>query len=524
MMLTLTSDMKMATSRTARMRQRRGSGTSSTSGELRVTASRRCCPMLTTPGARRPAPSAAVVVGAWAIVTFSSRRIGHRAARSAWLVWLVGAGAYFLAYLHRASLGVAGPTAVERLDISATELGSFVMVQLGLYALMQVPAGVAIDRWGARKVLLASTLVMGTAQLLFAFATSFPVALAARALLGVGDAAVFIAVLRLAAMWFPHRRYAVLTSLTGLVGMLGNLVATVPLVLALDALGWTRTFALTAVASLGYALLLLRPTVAAPFRQLAPVEPDGSPARRPALRGIGATWGRRETRLGFWTHQATMAPGVVVALVWGYPYLTEALGYPDARAASLLSLYVLATVAFSFLVGPLAGRRPTWRAPMAVGISLAGVLAVALLVLWPGGRPPSAVVTAVFVVFAIGGPGSQIGFHIARDYNPAARISTATGLVNAGGFAGAMVAAVAVGMVLDARSGSAAPSLLDYRWAVSVIGVIAVVSTLAMVLTLLGVRADVRDRMDREEPVVVPVTERWWDRAYRRLARRPRLA
>src|SRR5699024_8591402 len=133
-------------------------------------------------------------------------RLGGRARRSAWIVWLTGAGVYFLAFLHRASLGVAGPRAVDRLDISATELGSFVMVQLGLYALMQVPAGVAIDRWGARKVLLAATLVMGVAQLGFAVATNYPVALITRAMLGVGDAAVFIAVLRLAAMWFPHHR------------------------------------------------------------------------------------------------------------------------------------------------------------------------------------------------------------------------------------------------------------------------------------------------------------------------------
>src|SRR5690606_7756315 len=455
-------------------------------------------PPLVAPDATdvRPSPASSAVgrhpvgprpgvgrVRAWTIVTSFLARLGDRARGSAWAVWLAGVGVYFVGYVHRASLGVAGPTAVERLDISATELGSFVMVQLGLYAVMQVPAGVAIDRWGARRVLLVATLVMGTAQLLFALAASFPVALAARALLGVGDAAVFIAVLRLAAMWFPHHRYAVLTSLTGLAGMLGNLAATVPLVLALDALGWTRTFVITAIASLGYAVLLLRPTVAAPFRQVPPADLAARPGPRRAFRDVVATWSRRETRLGFWTHQATMAPGLVLSLVWGYPYLTQALGYSDARAASQPSLYGAATVAFSFLVGPLAGRRPTWRAPMAVVISLGGVLAVALLVLWPGGHPPTSVVMVAFVVLAIGGPGSQIGFHIARDYNPAVRISTATGLVNAGGFAGAMVAAVTVGAVLDLRAGSTAATLLDYRWAIAAIGLIAAFSTLAMVLT-----------------------------------------
>jgi len=454
------------------------------------------------------------------VVTSPLARAAGRARRSAWVVWTVAAGVYFFGYLHRASLGVAGPTAVDRLGISATELGSFVMVQLGLYAVMQVPAGVALDRWGPRKVLLVATVTMGAAQVLFALATSFPLALAARALLGVGDAAVFIAVLRIAAMWFPHHRYAVLTMLTGLVGMAGNLAATVPLVIALDGLGWTRTFVITGLISVAYALLLLRPAVAAPYRQVSTLDPAAP--RVSLLRDVGIVWARRETRLGFWTHQATMAPGVAISLVWGYPYLTEALGYSDARAASQLSLYVIGTLAFSFVVGPLAGRIPRWRGAMAIGVSLAGLLGLTTLVLWPGGHPPTGVVTVVFVLLAIGGPGSQIGFHIARDYNPPVRISTATGLVNAGGFTGAMLAAITVGLVLDIRSGGASPTLLDYRWALASIVVIVGVATVAMVLTLLGVRADVMDRMARGQRVVVAPVERWWDRAYRRLARRPR--
>lgn len=448
-------------------------------------------------------------------------RLGDRARRSAWAVWLTGGGVYFLALLHRASLGVAGPDAVDRLGITATQLGSFVMVQLGLYAVMQVPAGVAIDRFGPRRVLLVATLVLGTAQLGFALATSYPLALAARALLGIGDSAVFIAVLRLAAMWFPHHRYAVLTMLTGLIGMAGNLAATVPLAATLGWLGWTRTFAFTAAASLVYALLLLRPAVRAPYRALP--SPDVPAVPRSAVADVRAAWARRETRLGFWTHQATMTPGVVISLVWGFPYLTAGLGWSDAAAASQLSVFVLGTLAMSFVVGPLAGRRPTWRSPMAIGVALLGILAIGLLVLWPGGQPPHVVVTVAFVLIAIGGPGSQIGFHIARDYNAPVRISTATGLVNAGGFVGAMVAAIVVGRVLDLRSGGADPSLLDYRWAVASIGLIAVASTLAQVLTLLGVRADILERTARGEHVVVPQTEHWWDRAYRRVTRRPRL-
>src|SRR5690625_2464888 len=216
---------------------------------------------------------------------------------SPWVIWLVGVGVYFLGYIHRASLGVAGPAAVDRLDISATQLGSFILVQLGSYALLQVPAGLAIDRWGPRRVLLTATLAMGTAQVLFAVATSYPLALLARGLLGAGDAAVFIAVLRLAATYFRPRLYPLLTMLTGVAGMVGNLAATLPLVLALNAWGWQTTFLLTGGASVAYTVLLLRPAVRA---GAAPAPPPAlTPPRPPiGLSSVRQVWARPEVRLG----------------------------------------------------------------------------------------------------------------------------------------------------------------------------------------------------------------------------------
>ncbi len=433
---------------------------------------------------------------------------------SPWVIWSVGAGAYFFGFIHRASLGVAGPTAVNRLRITAAEIGTLIMVQLGLYALMQVPAGMAIDRWGARRVLLAATLAMGSAQVMFAFAASYPLALLARGLLGIGDAAVFIAVLRLAATHFRRRQFAFLTMLTGLTGMLGNLVATVPLVIALQSWGWQRTFLVTGGISLAYALLLLRPAVrpstdSSPHVGLKPPVPLG-------LSEVRAVWGRPEVRLGFWTHLATLHPALVLSLLWGFPYLTEALGYSEQGAASMLSLYIGVNLVASFVVGPLAGKKPGWRTPIALWVAIACTVALSGLVLWPAGGPPVWFVAVVFSVAAVGGPTSQIGFHLARDYNPAGSISTATGVVNAGGFVGAMIASVTIGAVLDIAGGT---SLTDYRWAMASLVAISAISTLTMVLSLLGVRQRAFARMAAGEPVIVEPKPHPWDRAYRKVYR-----
>ena len=77
------------------------------------------------------------------------------------VIWGIGVGVYLLAVFHRTSLGVAGPQAAERLDLSAGQLSTFVMLQLGVYAAMQVPTGILVDRFGPRRMLLVATIIMG---------------------------------------------------------------------------------------------------------------------------------------------------------------------------------------------------------------------------------------------------------------------------------------------------------------------------------------------------------------------------
>ena len=54
---------------------------------------------------------------------------------------------------HRSSLAVAGLEAAERFDITAAQLATFTMLQLLVYALMQVPVGLLVDRFGPRSVI-----------------------------------------------------------------------------------------------------------------------------------------------------------------------------------------------------------------------------------------------------------------------------------------------------------------------------------------------------------------------------------
>src|ERR671917_1758971 len=175
----------------------------------------------------------------------------------AYAVWAVGLLAYAVAVFHRASLGVAGVEAQERFSAGASAVSLFLVLQLAVYAALQVPVGVALDRFGSRRMILAGAVTMAAGQLVLALATDVPTAVAARVLVGAGDAMTFVSVLRVVGFWFPGRTVPLVTQLTGILGQFGQIAAAYPLVALLHATSWESTFLGGAAVSVLVAVLVL---------------------------------------------------------------------------------------------------------------------------------------------------------------------------------------------------------------------------------------------------------------------------
>ncbi|MFF8769915.1 nitrate/nitrite transporter [Kitasatospora sp. NPDC015120] len=386
--------------------------------------------------------------------------------RAAWLAWSIGVSVYVLAVIHRTSLGVAGLDAADRFGIGASALSTFSILQVLVYAAMQIPVGLLVDRFGPRRVLLLGVVLLSTGQLAFAFSGSFGPALASRAVLGCGDAMTFISVLRIAARWFPAAKNPLVAQLTGLAGMSGNLVTTVVLAQALHSEGWTPTF--TAIALLGVAVFAL----VALFLREAPDGPAGAlPAAAPPRVGVGRqireTWREPGTRLGLWIHFTTQFPGNAFGLLWGLPYLVEAQGMTRAAAGGLLTLLVLSNMSFGFLFGRVLSRTARARMPIVLTVIGATALLWAVTLAWPGGHPPLWLLVAVVLVMGSNGPASLVGLDYARARNPVERLGTASGIVNMGGFIGTMITLFGIGVLLDTLTpdGTGTYAASAFRWA-----------------------------------------------------------
>jgi MFS family permease len=394
--------------------------------------------------------------------------------RLAAIVWGVGMLGYVLAVMQRTTFGVAGLDAAERFGISPVALSAFVFLQVAVYIAAQLPGGLLVDRWGSRSVLVLGGGLLAAGQLLLAIAPALPFVVLARVVVGAGDAVMFVAVLGLLPHWFAARRVPLITQLTGILGQIGQILSAVPFLALLHARGWTVAFAAAAAASALAAALTLAVVRNGPRGAWAPA-PSFS------AREIGgqmlAVWRRPGTRLGFFGHMGTQFSMMVFALLWGVPYLVSAQGLSSGEAGGLVSLFVVCAILIGPVIGVLTARHPMRRSWLVLGIIAADVT-VWTSVLALSGPAPRWLLVVLVIVLAAGGPGSVVGFDIARTSNPSPNLGVAQSIVNLGGFLASLLVLATMGVVLDALGGFTFDAfrfawLVQYPvWLIATVGVL----------------------------------------------------
>ena len=395
-------------------------------------------------------------------------------AARAWIVWSAGLLAYTVAVVDRTTFGVAGLEAADRFAASPAILSTFVVLQLTVYAAAQIPAGVLLDRFGSKAMILTGGTLMVAGQLTLALTESLPVAIAARAVVGLGDAFTFISVLRLVPHWFPPQQIPLVSQLTGLSGQFGQVLTAVPFMSLLAGSGWTPAF--TAAAGLGALSLMLTVLLVNNAPHGAVVE-DPETDLRATLTNIKTVWMRPGTRLGFFSHMGTPFSITVFALMWGVPYLTVAQNVSRAGAGTLLIISVAAAIVSGVLIGIVTGRHPHRRSWVVLAI-IAGNAVAWTAVLALSSPAPYWLLVILVTVISAGGPGSVVGFDIARTFNPGATLGTAQGTVNVGGFLAALVVMQAMGLIIETSGGYSFDSFrlawcVQYIvWAVAVVGIL----------------------------------------------------
>jgi MFS family permease len=347
---------------------------------------------------------------------------------------------YAISQFLRNSVGVIASDLARELDLSAGQIGLLSSSFFLSFALAQVPVGIAIDRYGPKRTMLATAVAAIAGTGLFAVAPSGSALVLARSLMGLGCSTFFMAPLAIYARRFPPERFAALTSLQmGLAG-LGTLVATAPLAASAAAIGWRASF-------LGVAGI----TTLIVVTLLWAVPADAGAGERPreswaeTLRGVATAVRAPSFGRVFFAHLAAYSTFATVVGLWAGPWLSDVYGVDLTARGRFLLIGAVAQIVGLLLWGRADRIAGGHKLPVLVG----GGATVALLTV--AALVPLGTLAVAFWLAAF---GLAIGFTpILTAHGKSLFPPTLTGrgitLMNIGAIGGTFLSQSVTGLLID---------------------------------------------------------------------------
>ena len=363
---------------------------------------------------------------------------------------------------------VLAPTLAAEFDLSAGELGLLSSMYFFSFAICQLPLGLAMDRFGPRKVNATLLLVAAAGGTWFAHADTAAGAIAARALIGVGVCGALMSSLTAFVLWYPADRLSSLNAVAFSVGMVGAMTVTVPLELLLRVWSWRDAFMLIVAATVAVSLALW---LWVPERT---ARPRGEPLVQ-QIRELGTLIGdpaflRLAVCLG-----ASQFAAISLQTLWVATWLRDVAGYTPAEVARGLLAVSAAMIVGYLAFGRAADvfqRRGRSALPLLAGGVGASSLALATLILAPGLAP-----MLLWCVFVATASAVVLAYSILSRRTPKAMAGRASTAINVFGFVGMFAGQWGVGVVLDlwpqsARgyAAEAYPWALGMTWTVQLAG------------------------------------------------------
>ncbi len=360
-----------------------------------------------------------------------------------YLMWGCAVSYYLFQYILRVSPSVMMEEIMGAFHVSAHGFATLSATAMYCYAFAQIPAGVLTDVFGAKRVILASTLLCIAGIVLFATAHNITQAYCGRALLGFGSAAAFLTVNKIGADWFPPGRRAFVFAMTMTAGTVGALNGGAPLSALAHGIGWRE--ALMALAVLGVAVFLLNFFVlkAKPTEEV--VEKASLSMKETWAQVKGALVNRQVLILAI-AAVGLYLPISVLADLWGVAFLMQVYGVTKATAAQCTCLMYVGLCVGSLVISWWSDKIHQRKSLILVFL-LGIILSLFAFLYAPNLTITGACCLLFFMGFCTG--AEMVCFASATEIVPHRMMGTVTGYVNGLVTLGAALIQQQVGKILD---------------------------------------------------------------------------
>ncbi len=380
------------------------------------------------------------------------------------MIWACGGLFYCYQFIFRVSPSVMTEDLRIAFDANAFQIGNLSSYYYIAYAMLQIPIGLLLDRYGPRKMLTLSCLMCTVGGIVFANAYTMPVASVGRFLMGAGSSCAFIGTLKLATLWFPLERVGFAAGVTMLLGFMGAAAGS-PLAILIEHFGWREVIYLISLGGVLLSLIIWGIVRDAPKEKLALLK-EASEGQS-LLFGLIKVISTPQVWLLAIYGCLMYVPIAAFADLWGVSFISKVYDVDRKIAAAMVSLvYVGAALGGPILAG-LSDRLVSRRFPMILGAS--ATLVLYIIVIYTSSIPQP----LMFVLMFLAGfffTGQVLCFAAVCEQIPVSVSGVGVGFTNMIVMMSGVIFEPLVGFFLDqsaVQSGSAPGiySIADYRFA-----------------------------------------------------------
>lgn len=349
---------------------------------------------------------------------------------------------YFYEFLLQTSTGVMGPEWMRDFSVTAHTLGMVAAAYFVSYACTQILVGLLVDRYGPHIWLTIAAALCGVSSIVLSMAQDIFTVGLARFVIGFGSAFAVISTFKLAANWFSHRRFALITGIVVTLGMLGAISAEAPLAHAIDAVGWRQCIFFLGIFGIVLSTAIfffVRDCPQHASRKKAP------PARSSLREGIRHIFSNRHIWLVAAYGGLMFCTTPTLCGLWGVPYLMQKYAISKTAAGGLVSLVFFGWVFGSPLAGWMSDKIGRRKPPMICG-SIGALIMISLTLY---SKPSIHMMPVILFLFGFFSSGFLPAFTIAREITKPRYTATGLGFMNMMNMFGVPVAQQLIGYLLD---------------------------------------------------------------------------
>tara|TARA_R110000868_G_scaffold10639_4_gene51656 strand:- start:59336 stop:60604 length:1269 start_codon:yes stop_codon:yes gene_type:complete len=400
-----------------------------------------------------------------------------------WSVPLIAALFFYYEFIQMNMMNSLNDSLSQTFHVGAEMLGGLSSYYFIANLIFLFPAGIILDRFSTRRVVLIALAICIIGTFLFSQSTDLGWAKVFRFATGIGSAFCFLSCIRLATRWLPSKQLALASGIIVTLAMLGGWTAQGPLTLLINAIGWRH--AIVADAGLGVIIFI---AIALWVRDRPDHVEEVHQQELSELHTLGFWHSLQRSYLnlqnwlcGIYTNMMNL-PVFIVGAIFGIPYLTQAHGMSVNSAAFISGMIFFGTVIGSPLAGFFSDALKQRRLPMQIGTLLSFVIFAAILYL-----PNIGVLGFAALFFLIGLTTSTqiISYPLVAETNPKLLTATCVSVVSFNVISGGAIFQPLVGKLLDAGwqgkilNGHHVYSAHDYKSAFSILMIAFVVALVA---------------------------------------------